>query len=101
MCVFSQIKDRKHIEQNFHFVVRVMLRVRLGVRGESKKFSVGICGGALSTARSSIQNKFGFLSEGLPVDCFQMYEPKSCKALLIRSIHVCAGTSRKPLLALD
>ena len=26
MCVFSQIKDRKHIEQNFHSVARVMPR---------------------------------------------------------------------------
>ena len=24
LCVFSQIKDRKHIEQNFHSVARVM-----------------------------------------------------------------------------
>ena len=26
LCVFSQIKDRKHIEQNFHSIVRVMPR---------------------------------------------------------------------------
>ena len=26
LCVFSQIKDRKHIEQNFHSVAKVMLR---------------------------------------------------------------------------
>ena len=24
LCVFSKIKDRKHIEQNFHSVARVM-----------------------------------------------------------------------------
>ena len=24
LCMVSQIKDRKHIEQNFHFVARVM-----------------------------------------------------------------------------
>ena len=24
LCVFSQIKDRKHIERNFHFVAWVM-----------------------------------------------------------------------------
>ena len=24
LCVFSQIKDRKHIEQNFHSVARIM-----------------------------------------------------------------------------
>ena len=26
LCVFSQIKDRKHIEQNFHSVAKVMSR---------------------------------------------------------------------------
>ena len=26
LCVFSQIKDRKHIEQNFYSVVRAMPR---------------------------------------------------------------------------
>ena len=26
LCVFSQIKDRKHIEQNFHSVARVIPR---------------------------------------------------------------------------
>ena len=26
LCVFSQIKDRKHIEQNFHSVAKVMPR---------------------------------------------------------------------------
>ena len=26
LCVFSPIKDRKHIEQNFHYVSRVMPR---------------------------------------------------------------------------
>ena len=26
LCVFSQIKDKKHIEQNFHSVAKVMLR---------------------------------------------------------------------------
>ena len=51
--MFLQIKDRKHIEQNFHSVAGVMpqgweFRV-LGV----KNFRVGICDGAPSTARSS------------------------------------------------
>ena len=27
LCVFSQIKDRKHIEQNFHSVAKVMREV--------------------------------------------------------------------------
>ena len=26
LCVFTQIKDRKHIEQNFHSVAKVMPR---------------------------------------------------------------------------
>ena len=53
LCVFSQIKDRKHIEQNFHSVAKVMPGV--GLRGAAgvKNFSVGICDGAPSTARSS------------------------------------------------
>ena len=37
LCVFSQIKDRKHIEQNFHSVARVMpLGGTWGCWGESK-----------------------------------------------------------------
>ena len=53
LCVFSQIKDRKHIEQNFHSVTRVMPQDgTVGARGV-KNFSVGICDGAPSTAHSS------------------------------------------------
>ena len=48
--MFSQIKERKHIEQNFHSVAKVMLRGAGGV----KNFSVGICDGAPSTVRSSL-----------------------------------------------
>ena len=34
LCVFSHIKDRKHIEQNFHSVARVIPGVGLvGARG--------------------------------------------------------------------
>ena len=37
LCVFSQIKDRKHIEQNFYSVARVMPRGgTCGCWGESK-----------------------------------------------------------------
>ena len=51
--VFSQMKDRKHIEQNFHSVAKVMpLEGSAGSWG-SQNFSVGICDGAPSTARSS------------------------------------------------
>ena len=55
--MFSQIKDRKQIEYNFHSVVGVMpqgwdLGV-LGGGGGLKNISVGICNGTPSTARSS------------------------------------------------
>ena len=52
LCVFSQIKDRKHIEQNFHSVARVMLLC--GTWG-IKNFSLGIYDGAPSTVRSSFR----------------------------------------------
>ena len=51
--MFSQIKDRKHIEQNFHSAARVMPLVGLWGAGGVNNFSVGICDGASSTARSS------------------------------------------------
>ena len=52
--MFSQIKDRKHIEQNFHSVAKVMPWGGTGGAGGVKNFSVGICDGAPSTARSSV-----------------------------------------------
>ena len=51
--MFSQIKDRKHIEQNFHSVAKVMPGVGTAGAGGVKNFSVGICDGAPSTAGSS------------------------------------------------
>ena len=51
--MFSQIKDRKHIEQSVHSVARVMPRVGLGGAGGVKNLSVGISDDASSTARSS------------------------------------------------
>ena len=54
LCVFSQIKDRKHIEQNFHSVGKVMPRGGTAVCGGVKNFSMGICDGAPWTAHSSI-----------------------------------------------
>ena len=51
--MFSQIKDSKHIEQIFHSVAKVMPVVGLRGSGGVKNFSVGICDGAPSTARSS------------------------------------------------
>ena len=42
MCVFSQIKDRKHIEHNFHSVAGVMTQGwDLGVLGWSKTLAWG------------------------------------------------------------
>ena len=52
LCVFSQIKDRKHIDQNFHSVAGVMLQGwDLGAEG-FKNFR--ICHGAPSTAHSKL-----------------------------------------------
>ena len=52
--MFSQIKDRKHIEQNFHSVAKFMPQVGLRGAGGVKNLSAGTCDGAPSTARSSI-----------------------------------------------
>ena len=52
--MFSQIKDRKHIKQNFHSVAKVMPRGGMRGAGGVKNFSVGICDVAPSTARSSL-----------------------------------------------
>ena len=60
LCVFSQIEGGNHIEQNFnsveqnfHSVAEITTQERdLGVLGV-KNFSLGICDGAPSTARSS------------------------------------------------
>ena len=50
LFVFTQIKDIKHIDQNFHSVTWVMPQEwDLGV----KNLSMKICNGAPSTARSS------------------------------------------------
>ena len=54
--MFSQIKDRKHFEQNFYSVTKVMPWVGNAGAGGVKNFSVGICDGAPSTARSSVRN---------------------------------------------
>ena len=54
LCVFSHNKDRKHIEHNFHSVARVMSRGGTCGCWGVKNFSVGICDGATSTARSSL-----------------------------------------------
>ena len=54
LCVFLQIKDRKHIEQNFHSVTRIMGQGwDLGCWGGVKNFSVGFWDGVPLTAHSS------------------------------------------------
>ena len=54
LCTFLQIKDRKHIEHNFHSVRWGHAPGKgLGGAGWVKNFSVGICDGAPSTAHSS------------------------------------------------
>ena len=56
LCVFSQIKDRKHIEQNFLFCCQAHAP-GVGLAGAEgvKNFSVGICDCAPSTACSSLK----------------------------------------------
>ena len=60
--MFSQIKDRKDIEQNFRSVAKVMPR---GGTAGVKNFNVGICDGAPSTVRSSdfVTFPFGILGQ--------------------------------------
>ena len=52
MCSHN-LKDRKHIEQNYHSVARVIPRGGTWGSGGVKNLSVGICDGVPSTARSS------------------------------------------------
>ena len=53
LCAFLQIKDRKHIEQTFHFVARVMSQGWDLVVLVGQNFSVGIGDVAPSSAHSS------------------------------------------------
>ena len=53
LCVFSQIKDRKHIERNYHFVAWVIPQGWDMGCWEVKNFSAEICDGAPTTVRSS------------------------------------------------
>ena len=54
VCLFSQIKYRKHIEQNFILLPGSCPGWDLGVLEGVKNLSLGICDGASSTARSSL-----------------------------------------------
>ena len=60
VCAFLQIKDRKHIEQNYQSVAGVMPLVWTWSAGWVKNVSVGICDGASSTAHSSLPLSFSF-----------------------------------------
>ena len=60
LCVFLQIKDRKHIEQNFYSVLGSCPRGGTWGAGWVKNFSLGICDGAPSTAHSSKLFIFSF-----------------------------------------
>ena len=57
---FLQIKDRKHIKQNYKSVARVMSRCGTWGAGWVKNLSVGICDGCPSTAHSSLSLSFSF-----------------------------------------
>ena len=53
--MFSQIKDIKHIEKNFHSVAGVMPKGwDFGVLGGVINFSMVICDGTPSTAHSTL-----------------------------------------------
>ena len=52
--MFLQIRDQKHIEQNFHSVSKVMPRGGTAGAGGVKNFSMGICDGAPSTVHCFI-----------------------------------------------
>ena len=63
LCVFSQIKDRKHIKQNFHSVARVMLRGgNYRCWGESKTLAWGFAM-APHRLRALVYN-FGLMGPG-------------------------------------
>ena len=55
LCVFSQIKDRKHFKWNFHYVAWVMPQGGTWGCWGVKNFNMGICDGAPSTVHSSIK----------------------------------------------
>ena len=58
LCVYSKMKDRKHIEQNFHSVAKVKTGAGLMGAGGVKNFSVGICDCAPSTAQALVSSVF-------------------------------------------
>ena len=89
LCVFSQIKARKYIKKNFHSVARVMPRVGLVGAGGVKNFSLGICDGTPSTARSSIS--LGF-------QAFFLSFLKQYAVLFYRKLMTCIQNEKKGLI---
>ena len=69
--MFSQIRDRKHNEQNFHSVTGIMPQGwdLGGCLGGVKNFSVGICDGVPSTAHSSYSLYLYLYSINLVFSC--------------------------------
>ena len=87
--MFSLIKDRKHIEQNFHSVAGIMRQGwDLGVLGV-KNFSVGICDGAPSTAHSSLQ----FCNSAIPFLQFQQFST----LIIVKFQHDCKYSMQIPM----
>ena len=100
--MFSQIKDRKHIEQNFHSVVRVMPRVGTwGVLGGGKIFSVGICDGAPSTAHSSISitmTQASLIDFDIEHRLRKLFEPKNAVIFLPSNLTYVLGAQKNHLI---
>ena len=67
LCVFSQIKDRKHIDQKFHSVAWILpqgwdMGAGLGGAGV-KNFKMRICDSAPLTARSCLKTLIDYTSK--------------------------------------
>ena len=86
VCVLSQIKDRKHIEHNFHSVAKVMPRGGTAWCWGVKNFSVGICDGAPSTARSSIYFIFLLLRLGYMTKIMKLNQ--KCKKIEVKNLDI-------------
>ena len=76
--MFSQIKDRKHIEQNFILLSGSCARSGTWGAGWVKNFSLGICDGAPSTARSSLpwNHSSHLMLKSQSISMFEVVAPK-------------------------
>ena len=67
LCVFSQIKDRKHIEQNFHSVARIMPQGGTWGAGEGVFKKTLVWGFAMAPNRlRALVELFGYCKGGTP-----------------------------------